>query len=160
MIFHLLGVLWLSVLHPAPASVVHSEVVGEIRIDNFGTELFVDAVLDKRLLTSVLLKEGDCISAQMMEICGGNYFTDHVRFIVNGKPLKCSQQLLELHQEHVVYRFYLGDLNEKIKSVSVESDYMLHYNDHSVLKVKLGIDNELRTYNLHENLKKIEAKIP
>lgn len=160
MIFHLLGVIWLSAIHPSPSSVVHSEVVGEIRIDNFGTEVFVDALLDKHLLTTVLLKEGNCAPAQMMEICGGNYFTDHVRFVVNGKTLTCSQQSLELHQEHVVFRFYLGDLQEKIKTVSVESDYMLHYNDHSVLKVKLGINNELRTYNLNEQLQKIEAKIP
>jgi len=159
MMIKLLGVIMLANCLPPNTRILHSNILGELRIDNFNHELFVDAYLDKQMLTTALIREADCQPQDMMSVCGGQYLQDHVKIHVNGQLLSFSQQAMEVHKEYVVYRYYLGETDQSIQTIKVESDYLLDYYEHTVLKVKIGVEDLTKSYNLNATMKKIEAKI-
>ena len=138
---------------------VHSNVVGELRIDNFKQEVYVEAVVDKHLLTLALIREADCPPDQVLETCGGQYVTDHLSLSVNGKQMRFRQTGFQIFKDQVLYRFFLGECEGSFESIEVESDYLLNYYEHSVLHVKVGVNDTSKSYSLTALRQKITAII-
>ncbi len=149
----------LILLSPIIEKRIHNEVVAELRINNFKNELYVEVVVDKRMLTTALIMEADCTPSDMVKVCGGQYIKDHIWVSVNGQPVEFEQQSTQLYKTQVLYNFYLGDLGEDLKNIEVETDYMFKYHEHSIIKVKMSIEDTIKSYNLTANKRRIESQI-
>lgn len=141
------------------AEVFHSEVVAEVRFSNFENELFLEVVLDKRMLSTALIVEADCQPEEMLSVCGSDYFENHLHLKVNSNPVSIQEPEMELFKSQVMYRYYLGDLGQPVEKLEVESDYLFDYHEHSILKVKVGIYDTWKSYNLTDQRRKIQAII-
>jgi hypothetical protein len=139
------------------AGTMHSSIVGELRIDNFNNELYVEAVVDKHLLALALIREADCPADEMLEKCGGQYVADHVVMKVNDQVVTFQQQNFQVFKDQVLFSYYLGEMDEGFDSIEVESDYLLDYYEHSVFRVKVGVANTTKSYNLTSLKRKINA---
>lgn len=128
---------------------VHSNVVADLHLDNFNNELFLEASLDKRMLSVALMSEGDCTPREMLSECGSEYLIDHFHIKVNGQAIAVDQQAMELTKDKVVFRYYLGDMHQKITLVEASSDYLIAYHEHSELKLNISIYDTFRQYSLN-----------
>lgn len=135
--------LWFS---PTP---VHSNVVGQIHVDNFGDELFFVATMDKRPLTIALMNEGDCSPKDMLNVCGDEYFQSHIQFFLNGEKLVLQLQRMDMEKEHVIFNYYVPAV-ASMEKIQVKSDYMLAYHDQSEVKVLFTIDQLSKKYTLSQ----------
>ncbi|WP_421877151.1 hypothetical protein [Marinoscillum sp.] len=138
---------------------IHSEVVAEVRIDNYENEVFVEVALDKRLLTTALIMEADCSPQTMLSVCGGEYLSAHLALTVNDSLMKLHSPTFEMFQKQVLFRYYLGDMGRPVRKLTVESDYMFDYHKYSIVKVKVGVDNTTKSYNITNERRKIQAII-
>lgn len=141
------------------SEVFHSEVVGEVRIDNFKNELFVEVILDKRMLSTALIMEADCAPQEMLSLCGSEYFQNHTQLRVNSLPVTMQRPEMEVFKTQVLYRYYVGDFNQPFTTLEVESDYLFDYHEHSIIKVKVGVNDAAKSYNLSKQRTKIQAII-
>ncbi|MFY0607797.1 MAG: hypothetical protein JXR10_13855 [Cyclobacteriaceae bacterium] len=80
--------IFLSAAPVLEAAPLHSNVVGELRIENFKNELYMEAIMDKRFLATALKKEAKCSPENMLEVCGNQYILDHIQIMVNGETLR------------------------------------------------------------------------
>ncbi|MEP0365532.1 MAG: hypothetical protein ABJN36_08620 [Cyclobacteriaceae bacterium] len=138
-----------SNLFAPPESVVHTNVVGELRLDNFKNEVFLEAILDKRYLTVALKNEGDCTPDEMLTVCGSKYLMEHTNIAVNEAEVEPIQQSVEVQRDFVVFKYSLGDQGT-INQVTLQSDYMTDYFDHSEINVSVEIYQLSRTYRITE----------
>ena len=65
-LFYTTMLLLASTLLPF-SSFAHFEILGSISFTNSENEVYIRAVLDKKFLTKVLQKEGDCSREMMMK---------------------------------------------------------------------------------------------
>ncbi|MEO9476800.1 MAG: hypothetical protein ABJG41_14755 [Cyclobacteriaceae bacterium] len=146
----LLFITYLFANLSAPSeSIIHTNVVGELRLDNFQNEVFLEAILDKRYLTVALKNEGDCTPSEMLTVCGSKYFMEHTNVAVNETEVAPVQQSVEVQRDFVVFRYSLGDQGE-VNQVTLQSDYMTEYFDHSEINVSVDIYELSRTYRITE----------
>ena len=137
----------------------HSEVVAEVRIDNFENELFVEVLVDKRLLSTVVITEADCLPQEMLSQCGSEYLQSHLSLTVNSKNMELTSPEMEVFQKQVMYRYYLGDQGTPASHLTVSSDYLFDFHEHSIVKVKVGVRNTSKTFNLSTNNRSIQTNI-
>ncbi|MEQ8471121.1 MAG: hypothetical protein RIC35_08045 [Marinoscillum sp.] len=155
MILNLLTALLLLLSPPK----FHSNVVAELRLDNFENELFLEASLDKRMLAVALMSEADCPPKEMLPNCGSQYLIDHFEILINGKVVSLQKQAMEIRKDQVVFRYYLGDMNEKIHLVEARSDYMIEYHEHSELKLNVVLYDTFRQYSLNVSRPKMKMHL-
>ncbi|WP_258102345.1 DUF6702 family protein [Marinoscillum pacificum] len=157
----MIKVLLLSFLMSSVSTdeVFHSEVVAEVRIDNFQNELFVEVLLDKRMLSTVLIIEADCQPQEMLSKCGSEYLQSKLKLVADGQELELVSPEMEIFQKQVMYRYYLGDLGGPVSKLEVSSDYMFDQHEHSIVKVKVGIGNTSKSFNLSASKRSIQTNI-
>jgi hypothetical protein len=151
-----LAFLILSLLLP-PVE-MHSNVVGQIQVDNFGNELFLVATMDKRPLTVALMNEGDCAPQDMLRVCGNEYLQEHIQFFVNGEKVRPELQRMDMEKEHLVFNYYIPSIGT-LENLKVISDYMISYHDLSEVKFNLTIQQLSKQFTLSQNKKEIHLKL-
>lgn len=137
-------------------NVLHNEVVGELQIDQTGKTLTVIAVLEKRQLVKGLKQEVDCAPSEMMSLCAGQYFLQHLNLKADGKELKLAKVDQRLEQNSLVITYQIS-LEETIRNLDVMSTYMFHLNHHALLNLRLSIEGQTKNYQLNASKPSITA---
>lgn len=148
--------LSISILFTPLAIHSHSEVVGEIQIDQTGNTLTMIAVLDKKYLTYGLKKDADCKPDEMMSVCAGEYFRQSIRLTADDKNVELKKVDQHLEQNSLVIT-YQTELEASSKKLDVFSSYLFHLNDHALLKVQLSVDGQSKHYQLYPSKPSITA---
>ena len=136
-------------------NIIHSNVVAHVLIDNYHNDLYAEVYFKKDLFTMALLQEESCAPENMVKVCGNSYAQQHINMTLNDEPLTFENQSVNIEKDYVIYRYFLGSSNGKIQKIEVESDYMLKYDDHSVTKLRIKIDELEKHYSLKAERKKI-----
>lgn len=144
-----------SKITPTP----HSNVVAHILIDNYNNDLYAKVYLEKSHFSMALKKEESCSAQEMLSVCGNSYFKKHMNLSLNGKALSFKNQSLEIQKDYVIYRYFLGPAEGEINTIEIEGYCMLQYDDHSVTKLKIKIDEHEKHYSLSSKLKKITLSL-
>ncbi len=154
-------VLFISMGFSSPENALdmHSNVVAQVLIDNYHNDLYAEVYLEKSLLTMALKKEENCLPQEMLSICGNTYLQKHLSLSLNGSPLAFENQSQDIQKDFVIYRYFLGSAKEAINKIEVESDYMQKYNDHSVTKIRIKIDELEKHYSLRSEMQKITLSL-
>lgn len=139
------------------AAPLHSETVAELTLSQHGKMLTIDARFDKQHLAVALSQEGECQPQEMLEVCGNQYIHEHIKIKVNGQEVNYLKTLLQLQQNAVVMRFRASLPDVPIKTVVVQSDYMLQYNEHAVVRLTVDLNDKTTYYSLHKDVQKITA---
>lgn len=133
----------------------HSLTVAQVLIDNYHNDLYAEVYLKKSMFTMALRKEAHCNPQEMISKCGNEYFQKHLRLKLNDRAMIFENQSIDIQKDFIIYRYFLGSAEEGIKKIEVESDYMLQYDDHSITKVRIKIDDLEKQYSLRNSLRKI-----
>jgi hypothetical protein len=134
----------------------HTEILAQLTFVNYNNELYVKAVLDKDVLVLALKEEGDCTPQMMLKECGDKFFKTYIKSMVNGEAVELEKIAFDIEQKQVVFNYKIK-VKSKIKSISLESDYMLKYNSHGGIKVFFGIEEHKSSYTMTANRRKITA---
>lgn len=134
----------------------HTEILAQLTFVNYNNELYVKAVLDKDNLVNALKVEGDCSPQMMLNECGDKFFKTYIKAQVNGELVELEKITFEIEHKQVIFN-YKVKVQSKIKTISLESDYMLKYNSHGGINVFFGIDEHKSSYTMTAVRKKITA---
>jgi hypothetical protein len=156
---HFLFCLLLLLIMSSYKVYAHNTMVGKIIIEDFGEELLINAVMEKKYLTEVLTKETDCSPKEMLLHCGDAYLQRHIQFLVNGNNECLTFQSMEIQQDRVLFKYSIAAEHSKIESIGVSSDYMLSYEAHAMLKVEVNVGSFARSYNMKESRQKININL-
>lgn len=137
----------------------HSNIVAHVLIDNYHNDLYAEIYVKKNLFTMALKKEENCEPQNMISVCGNSYIQKYLIMSLNGNPLVFENQSIEIEKDFVIYRYFLGSATETITKIEVESDYMLKYDNHSVTKLRIKINELEKHYSLKAERKKITLSL-
>ncbi len=141
--------------NPETSLDLHSNIVAHVLIDNYHNDLYAEVYLQKSLLAQALKNEESCSPQEMLRVCGNSYFQKHLNLSLNGELVSFQNQSIDIERDFVIYRYHLQSGQDSINKIEVESDYMLQYDDHSVTKLRIKIDDLEKYYSLKAERKKI-----
>lgn len=136
----------------------HSELVAQITLSKNEDQLTLQAVLEKKHLSAVLKEENNCVPSEMLKKCGSNYFTNHFKLQINQKEVKLENESYELVKESVIYNYTVDFSGQILEEIKIFSDYMIHYNSHSLTRVFFELNEETTSYDLNHLRNEIHAK--
>lgn len=140
-----------------PRASAHSEMAGKVTLEHHQGTLYAEVILDKRMLTTALMHEGDCPPADMLKVCGAQYFQKHVALKINHEETQWTEPSYEIQQKNIVFRYELKAPGA-IQNIAIISDYMLAYNDHAILRAALQIGDKTRSFDLKAHRQSVSAK--
>lgn len=143
---------------PLFATQAHNETLATMFIFQVDDIVYVEASLEKKHLSYALNKDGNCSSDNMMEICGENYLLKHIIVSINGKQV-VLEKIATFSTNDFINLHYKVSNTPPLATISVKSNYMLEYNDHSRVKAIIDLDGQVSTYFLGCSRKEIIAKI-
>lgn len=127
---------------------LHNESVGEIIFEHYDNELYARATLDKRYLVAALKQNATCPAATMMSKCAPEYLTNHFGIRVNNQRVNMEPIQHELTQHHFVVTYKVDAKPAPIKTVGINSTYMLGLDGHATLNVAFNMADKPKHYTL------------
>ena len=152
-------IIFLFCLLVSNYGLAHNEILGELTFSNYQGELYVRANLEKKHFIHVLKSEGDCPSEKMISECGERYINQSIQVKVNNEDAVLKRKSLEVGKDYIVWLFQIGESYKVLNSLSVNSIYMLKYNDHGILHVKIVINEFSASYNMSAKRKSINVNL-
>lgn len=137
----------------------HTNTVGQLTLENFKNELYITASMDKRFLTLALMNEGDCSPKEMLSKCGDEYLKDHIQLIINGDGECLTFSAFNVQKDYVTFNYVVVIDEKNIEYIDLQSDYMLDYHEHSVLKVSINVKGHNKSYNMKSSRQKININL-
>ena len=151
------GLTFLLIICSSFYTHAHNEVVGQIHFENYQNTLSIKAILNKKHLTLALEKEGNCSLKDMLKVCGEKYFNKSICITVNNDSISLKSTDYQLEKEAVIFTYQIKLPSSEINSIGVNSNYMLSYNDHGIVKASFLINDITSSYNLSSTRKQIIA---
>ena len=136
---------------------LHTEIVADFYFETHDDGLYVLAVLEKHHLTLALQSEGICAPQDMLAVCGDQYVKDNFQLTINGKAMTMDKEGMDVKREQIIYSYKVKEGPMKIEELSVNSTYMLKYNEHAFTRVAININDQQVQYNLRASRQTLTA---
>jgi len=105
------------------------------------------------------MNEGDCELKDMIKVCGNTYFQDNTNIKIDDEDQLLQNEGVVIEERYVIFNYKVNLQGKNLNQITIESDYMMNYNDHGVNRIFSALLDNPKSYDLNFNKRIITIEL-